>query len=446
MACGAIWFTWIAARELVGERDAWVAAGLMALAGPLVFMAGQLKPYAGDAFFAALLVSRLLRHDRLHSRRTFVELLVTGVAAPLFSLGAVFMLAGGGVFLVTRVPWRSLEWRRLLEVFAAWALAAVVAIALTRRLLSPATESLMHAYWMDSFPPRQGVDFAWSFRRLLDLLWTVMGLRGVRIVGIVLVVAATITWRKRPAVVLLLGAPLVAAMASAMLRQYPFGHRLLLWAVPLVALLLTIAVARASNLVAGRPLPVVAFPGLLALAAPAMALANNPPPYLRDDVRPVIDMLASRSRPGDAVYIYWGAWHTWERYGAKAGATGEVYRGGCPVDYPRGYLRELDQFRGKPGVWFLFGRMQYDDEHRMLLDYLQAIGVRTDSVVVEAVGLNYTPRVDLHRFDLRDTLRQLRTDAETFPIPPGLARTETGCPRIDAMFVRADGSRVVPLF
>jgi hypothetical protein len=97
-------------------------------------------------------------------------------------------------------------------------------------------------------------------------------------------------------------------------------------------------------------------------------------------------------------------------------------------------------------VWILFGRVQYEEEHRLLLDNLNTIGQRTDSVVVEIPGLNFTPRMDLHRFDLSDPARLALGDAETFPIPTDLVRTATGCPRIDAMLLRGNGARVVRLF
>lgn len=446
LGCGAIWFTWTAAREIVGERHAWVAAGLVALAGPLVFMAGQVKPYAADAFFAALIISVVLRHDRHHTRRSFLALLLTGAAAPLFSIGSVFVLAGAGAFHATSVPWRSIEWRPMLVLGAVFATSTLVSIVLTGRLLSPSTDALMQTYWTDAFPPLVGVDFIWPFRQLLDLSWTLMGLRAVRVVGIVFVVAAVIAWRRRPALMLLLLAPIVAAIVAAMLREYPFGTRLLHWMAPVLALLLTIAVSRAGLALAGGPQFVTTIPGLIVLAAPTLTIATNPPPYLRDDIRPIIAALSSDMRPGDHLYVYWGAWHSWSRYGKQVAASGDVYLGGCPIDYPRGYLRELDRFRGQPRLWVLFGRMQYEEEHRLILDYLDAIGSRTGSVIVEVPRSGPTARSDLHRYDLSDSSRLGMASAETFPIPAGLERTATGCGVIDAMLRRGDGTRVVPLF
>jgi hypothetical protein len=444
-ACAALWLTWLAACEMVGERDAWIAAALVALAGPLVFMAGQVKPYAADAFFAALLLACLLRHDRLHTRRTFLTLLLAGVLAPLFSFGAVFMLAGAGAFLLCRTPWRSLEWRPLLLTFAAWGGAALVSMVLTSRLVNPATERLMQDYWATEFPPPGWSSLSWLVDRVQGLLWNLMGLRGVRVIAVALVVSGVIAWRQKPAWVVMLFAPFLAAVGAAALHEYPFGVRLLHWTAPVVALLLTLVVSRLTGLILHKRV-FAALPALALLSGPASALWLAPPPYLRDDVRPIVTALSSRARPGDVLYVYWGAWHAWQRYGPRVTSAIEVDQGGCPIDYPRGFLRDLDRHRGRSGVWILFGRMQYEEEHRMLLDYMNTIGQRTDSVVVESRGLNLTPRMDLHRFDLSDPALLARADAETFPIPADFARRATGCPRIDAMLLRGNGARVVRLF
>ena len=54
------------------------------------------------------------------------------------------------------------------------------------------------------------------------------------------------------------------------------------------------------------------------LATPVLSLAATPPPYIRDNVRPVIERLSEAAQPGDVVYVGWGAWHTWQRYGPRA--------------------------------------------------------------------------------------------------------------------------------
>jgi hypothetical protein len=444
---GAIWLTWLAARALVGERTAWVPAAMVALASSAILMSAQVKPYAADAFFASLIIARLLAHDRERTRQSLIALLVAGATAPLFSLGSVFVLAGAGAFLLTSRG-RAVPWFEVAVTAVAWGATVLLTVLLTSRLLSPATDALMNEYWKDAFPslPRSLNDVLTPFRVLGDTLWSLMGFRGIKMVTVAIILAEVVAWRRRPAIALLLLTPIVAAYGAALLHQYPFGTRLMNWIVPLVALLLAILIAWVAEWLAPRWKLAPFALGLAALAGPIVALSAKPPPYVVDDVRPVIDVLSTRSQPGDVLHVHWGAWHAWHRYGHLVQTSGPVYQGTCPADYPRGYLRQLDRYRGSSGVWILFGRVASERVHRLMLDYLGTIGQRVDSVIVEQPGSTISTRVDAHRFDLSDPARLARASAETFPVPAEIIRRHQGCTGMDAMLQRGDGTWVVPLF
>jgi hypothetical protein len=442
--------TWFAAREFVGERDAWVAPAFVALGTHLVLMSGQVKSYGADVFFAALMVGCVLLHDRTATARSWRMLIAMGMAAPLFSFGAVFVLAGVGAFLLVRSRWQVAELRRLLLPFAAWAVATFVCVMLSRRLLSPDAHAMMNEYWKDSFPvipPRSPADLMWPWRSVLILLWSLMGLRGVWLFGVGLVAGAVIAWRQQPARMALLLTPIATALVTAALRQYPFGPRVLHWTVPMLALLLTVLASWMAAWIRPRARMLSLLPAMGMLVTPAMTLIASPPPYWRDDIRPIIARLAEEGQPGDGLYLYWGAWHSWQRYGGNIASTlGDVYQGGCPQDYPRGFLKEVDRFRGQPRAWFLFSRVQSAEALATILRYLDTIGARRDSLIVEAPGVDYSARVDLYRYDLSDSSRLALADADRFPIAADLVRREEGCLNIDAMMRRGDGRRVVTFF
>jgi hypothetical protein len=395
------------------------------------------------------MVACALRHDRVGTTRSWRTLVTVGVIAPLFSFGAVFVLAGAGAFLLARSQWRPTTLRRLLPPFAAWAVAALVCVVISRRLVSPDAQGMMNEYWQDSFPvipPRTLTDLTWPWRSVLGLLWTLMGLRGVSVFGLVLIAGVVIAWRQRPTWALLLLTPIAAAFTAAALHQYPFGPRVLHWTVPILALLFTVSASRMAVWLRRRARLVSLVPALGMLAAPVMTLIASPPPYRLDDVRPVIARLAAQGRAGDVLYLYWGAWHSWQRYGAGVTTSlGDVYQGGCPRDYPRGLLNEVDRFRGQRRAWFLFGRIPLD-EHAVVLRYLDTIGVQSDALIVEGPGVDHTAWVELYRYDLSDASRLALADADRFPVPADLVSRQTGCLQIDPMVLRGDGTRVVPLY
>ena len=395
----------MAAREISGERDAWVAAGLVALANALVFMSGQVKPYSADAFFTPLILACALNHERTGTRASWRALFVVGAIGPLFSFGAVFANTGAAAYLLLR---RKLQrsWVAYGAMSVAWGATALVSVILSHRLLSPeARNVMMGVYWQPyypPFPPSSLGEAAWFWTNTLNLLWVMMGLRAVWLFGLGLLFGLALAWRQRSGASLMLATPLAGAMVAAIIRQYPFGPRLLHWTVPLFAVLLGVA----ASVVAGwlrsrwsRVLNLTALaPGAFMLATPVFSIsAGSPPPYVRDNAAPAIARLTEAAQPGDVVYVGWGAWHTWHRYGPRINIPlGDVIIGGCPRDYPRGYLRDMDQLRGKPRVWLIFARVEEREWPAQLarIAYLDSIGVRAESLLVSAPGINQSARFE----------------------------------------------------
>jgi hypothetical protein len=83
--------------------------------------------------------------------------------------------------------------------------------------------------------------------------------------------------------------------------------------------------------------------------------------------------MAGWRRPGDAVYVYYGALPTFEYYADTTGIT----RGGCHrTDWP-GYVRELSALRGRPRVWLVVAHEFEGNgvrEDSLLVRYLNATG------------------------------------------------------------------------
>lgn len=444
--CAALWTTWLAARELMDERDAWVAAALVASGGPLIMMSAQVKPYAADVFFASLLVALVLRTFRRPTREARLALIVTGILAPLFSLGAIMVLGGAGACLLLRLRTTPRDVRSTVAVLSFWAAAALGSLALTSRLLGPDTGAFMATYWTDAFPPWPPAtlwDFLWPVRTVLALMWSLLGLRQVGILGVLIAVGALALLRRNVAAAALLVVPFIAATLAATLRLYPFGARLSHWTAPLLALLLATTLAAIS--IRAKRWPVLSMlPAVVVVSVAVTSLWHLPPPFVRDNVKPLMARLTAEATSGDALYVYSGAWHSWARYGRGFGGRSgvDVIPGGCPADFPRGLLRELDQLRGRPGAWLFLARLQTEVERNFLLGYLDAIGVHTDSLIVEAPGLDVTARVELHRYDLSGAGRQ-PVSAATFPVPERGEALPTSCRRLDAMFRRSDGTSVL---
>ena len=68
----------------------------------------------------------------------------------------------------------------------------------------------------------------WFPMKFLAQMWVMMGLREVWMFGLGMLVGAALAWRQRPGRFCSCSRrPIVAAMVAAIIRQFPFGQRLL---------------------------------------------------------------------------------------------------------------------------------------------------------------------------------------------------------------------------
>jgi hypothetical protein len=82
----------------------------------------------------------------------------------------------------------------------------------------------------------------------------------------------------------------------------------------------------------------------------------------------------------------------------------------------RAYLRELDQFRGRPRVWVVFAHsLPRLEEQPTLRSYLGSIGVRREAF--EPAGDDpFAVTAELYDLSLADRLET--TSADVYPVPP----------------------------
>jgi hypothetical protein len=162
---------------------------------------------------------------------------------------------------------------------------------------------------------------------------------------------------------------------------------------------------------------------LFALPAGAVVLLA-PPPYRAEESSPVLDELARRWRPGDAIYVYGAASLAMRFYGPPV----EWIEGSLDRIDGRTYFRELDSLRGRTRVWF-FHTHGFPCEPEAIRSYLEAIGIELDRIE-DPFGNRGQRAAAAYLYDLSDPARLSLADAETHPYPSAriLSRTSaTGC-------------------
>jgi len=316
------WASWKLATRLLEPRAAVLAAAFTACAPILVRYSSVAKPYAIDALVTVMLVGLALDTANQPERaRIWWRLLGAGVVALLASQPALFVLAGLTAALaldsrVRRVP--GWLWR-LGTAGVAWSgLFATLYFTLYRRV---ATDGYMRQFWAWSFlsPGSPSlVDrlpliaretlfpfFIGSRPHTVAVIVVALALCGVGAVGL--------SRRLGRWAMVLVAGPVVAALAASTVHGYPIAARLMLYAAPLLMLMLAEGVVRGIAWLrrpgAARAAWVVVL-AWLAVVAEAAATRRRPAP----DVPSLVQLLRRAPPPATPVYVLANALPMWAFY------------------------------------------------------------------------------------------------------------------------------------
>lgn len=327
-----VWLTWRFAGELRTTAARIVLLVTVTWSPVLVYYGSELKQYGVDATAAmALLLAH--RQRRAHP----VRLIAVGVAAVLVSHPAIIVLAAICLVLAVeelRAVGAVAAVRRLRWPIVVWGVTAAL-VAMQIRRTSNAGD--IEFFWADGFAPlpRSSESLRWWWDSALGLVHLTSSLRGIAsqqrldewtepliVVSLVVVVIAVVVLARfdREALSLPL-ATLAITLGLAGFDIYPFRGRLILFLIPVVALLLAHAVDQL-----GSRLPAVA-------AATAMLVVVQfgwtsgdvlVDPDDRFDIVEALGRLEREVAPGDVVVLGRGTQPAFDFYADDydlAGAT-----------------------------------------------------------------------------------------------------------------------------
>ena len=191
-------------------------------------------------------------------------------------------------------------------------------------------------------------------------------------------------------------APVGFMLAASVLHKFPLGQRLMLFLVPTVALLLGEGIAQAGTGKLGDVsknsgaatsqsersrtsfLRLISV-GILFIYPFSAGVYHLFEPRTDQELKPVLQYVQNHQQPGDVLYLYYAAQHVFTYYAPRFGldstplTTPPTIQGVASRTDWRGYMKDLDQLRGKKRVWLIFLHV-YGDEELFFLEYLASIG------------------------------------------------------------------------
>lgn len=420
------------AFTLLEEWAATYAVGLFAIGSPFIYFSSQVKQYSSDTFCALLVTLSALwmrrQPERFH--RSIIVALV-GAAVVWISHPAVIVVAGTGMALAAcaLAEKSRTQVRSVLVVGVVWILGVAAAGLFAMQNVTPMDRTYFDWFWGAGFwpwPPRRLADIVWPFRQLTLVFGTfVTGPRRTNgglnypwssIFALVVLIGYAAFWRTRRDAALLLLTPAIVALIASAFLVYPFAGRLMMYLLP--GFLLALA--------AGARFLIVSLPEWLSVTAlallggvPLYAAATALPPERIEHIRPVLADLAARRDGGEKLYLHHSAGQAFLYYAPRFGFRQSDYVvGSCSAGDPRGYLRQVDRFRGSPRVWIVGTHLYYPPgAFQWTADYLAAIGRRMDSIAVEASTGLQIHGAYAFMYDLSDAGRLKLASADSFPMP-----------------------------
>jgi hypothetical protein len=366
-----------------------IAVCLFALSPYLIAYSAEFKQYQLDATVAILLTAIGLPVWRNEAGPwRLVGFAAAGALAVWVSHPAAFVLGGVGMAALADAAVRRDRAALLarLGVVATWLVSFGLCYALFLRKLG--TNEFLLEYWAGKFmpfPPTGPGDLAWVVDHFLKLFEKPGGLTSAEfnvggLSAVAFLLAGLVLVRRDWRLLVALVGPLLLALAASAVHKYPFAGRLLLYAVPALVLM----VAYGAALIAARLGGVARWGGVVTLAvlfvspvAECRWLLKVPPHA--EDAREAIAHVHANWRPGDRLYVYYGAVPAFAYYQPRYPFPSDAVVLGSENrdEDQRRFQVEVAPLDGKPRVWVVLAHRQTQEE-TAIQAYLDAMGRRDE--------------------------------------------------------------------
>jgi hypothetical protein len=411
------------ARETVSPMAVPLSVAFFAMSDPLINWTVYDKQYAVDVFAAVVLLWIGLRLvDRPERISRIVLFSTAGAAAVWLSHPSAFVLGGVSTALVVGSLVRR-EWRRVLVLSAAsgvWLISLGVFALTSLQELKQLQKAVSGAPGAYADPGPTGLSALESLKRGFGQFRYVSGVPHVLehggadagqlifliALGFCVLGAVSLTGKRLEKQIALI-TPVILMLIAWGLHKYPLLGRTQLFLIPSFVLLLAEGVASAitkpRRALARAGVAVCA--GLVAVALATPTLGHVARARRFEDMKPVLNHLASHQLPADTVYVYYTAQYQL-RYYMECGCAGARFKkarksglwpllpgpGGedefapallsvqprlIVAPYrgrdPQPYVRDLDALRGRARVWFLLSSLE-DSRRAFLLRELDKRG------------------------------------------------------------------------
>lgn len=441
--CAVVIFA-VFARQILGSRATALCVILFALSEALIRYSTEFKQYSVDVFFALLIwqTALPLLSSGVTERFRFNATALLAMIAPWFSFASILVvpavLGVGSATVLKHKDRRSiLKWLVPWSLFGA-SVSLVYSLSLRSVSCGPCKDALMDDR---AVPPHELTAIGWFASKVFDVMAFPGGFVPLA-TGIALVCLLIGFWQlrqKRPAETMAICLPIALAAGGACLSVYPFFGRFLLFAVPVILVLVAQGVQWLHSKVSGSRGTWISACIVLLLLWPRLDFVRwkgDTTRFRETEVRGALEYIGKNRQPGDLIYVYYGAYFPARYYCRAAGIGEDELTIGVPgywwnselrdallrawekstksetrpnkevfESYSRGdfspqwaaFESDIKRLAGKGRVWVLFSLTNWlgSDEEKVFLHFLDKHGswIKTKRLSGASVFLYDFPRV-----------------------------------------------------
>jgi len=369
------------ARLYVSPGVVPLATALVAVNPSLINYSSEAKQYSSDALVTLVLLlafARLAKSD-LHGKKMVVFALIGSIAVWL-SHPAVFLLASAAVVFLLSTHTDKSRFVRLICILAIWTASFAASYVLSLRRLEG--DGFLVNFWAQYFPPRPIGSLhtlLWLFDAFLISFRDPAGLATVPAMGLFVAGCAGL-FKRNQALGWIVSGSCLALVLAAFVHRYPLGSRLLIFAVPVILLLVAEGVATVSIRLPYGKLAQVAV-GCFVLFQPFVNAVRGLAGTQRDDIRPVIEYVEAHGHPSDVWYVYSEAELQMRYYSEVLGLRANWKLGSACKDDAACYARDIDSLVGSNRVWIILSHVlirDKTDDRAILVQQLDRKGRRIE--------------------------------------------------------------------
>lgn len=361
----------------------------------LVYYSSEVKQYSSDVTIALLggLAMIELTTKTINKNKALFSCILFALAI-WSSHPAIFVWAGFATISCFKISQDSIKRGELFSLFSinvSWICSFAWVYFFSLQKLN--NNSTLMESWKSAFPSNL-FDINWLFEKMIKFFHNPLGFAESLVVFAVIAFLAGF-WSllvSRKKILLIVMMPWIFTVAAAYLNKYPFRNRLLLFLTPFFILViaegLNYLLAKRQTL--QKWLYAVGMVLLLLMLSPPLTQAASLVihPYVREEIKPVINYVNSHQQQDDIIYVFQRGEYQFKYYAPKYGyQVGDYIIGVDDLDDGkevsrqewRRYKTDLDQLKGNKRVWLIFSHTDdFPEEEAMVLSYLDQLGKSID--------------------------------------------------------------------